>query len=104
MKKRREEMRQLWCKDAASAGSFGGPSAGSPFFLGRPPFDDDLDDDLEDDLDDLEDRARRSSDSPSDVYVGDDDDDDDVVGRFESSREDSENRSPEAAEAGRGRV
>ena len=54
MKKRREEMRQLWCKDAAAASAagasgFGGGPGGSPFF-GRPPFDDDLDDDLDDDM------------------------------------------------------
>ena len=68
MKKRREEMRQLWCKDAAGAAGaagFGGP----PFFVGRPPFDDDLDDDLTDDLEDLEENRQTPH---SDVYEDED--------------------------------
>ena len=96
MKKRREEMRQLWCKDATAAGAaasaFGGADRGSPFFLGRTPFDDDMDDDL-DDLDDFEDRGGHSD--------GEVDCDDDCrdgkksKSRFQSSsREDLENLSP----------
>ena len=88
MKKRREEMRQLWCKDAAAASAagasgFGSAAGGSPFFIGQPPFDDD---DFDDDLDDLEDvghRGRRSV-SPNDVF----DDDEMKSSHFETSRDD----------------
>ena len=72
MKKRREEMRQLWCKDAAAAGAAGAAGfGGPPFFVGRPPFDDDLDDDLTDDLEDLEESRQTPH---SDVYPDEDED------------------------------
>jgi len=98
MKKRREEMRQLWCKDAAAAQAAGGsPFPGPGFFGGRTPFDDDLDDDLDEDLDDMDDGLlQRGSGSPSEGY----DDDDDLKNgeSFESGHSQDENLSPELNE------